>query len=121
MYYQNCSRIEFHYSNGGVKTYTSGAGASGTATESTLITCDPALQCRFGDSVAAALGETLTVTKLSDANNHDAGRVTGESFTAAWNALYQAQPAVQANSLQPTIDALTARIAALENKTQSLP
>ncbi|MGL5059719.1 MAG: hypothetical protein ACRC62_07025, partial [Microcoleus sp.] len=69
-----------------------------------------------GDAIAAALGETLTAAKLSDAASTTAGRVTGAEFVSAWNALYEQQPAVQANSLQPTIDALVARIAALEAK-----
>ncbi|MGL4617792.1 MAG: hypothetical protein ACRCZS_01860 [Chroococcidiopsis sp.] len=116
MTYMSCTQIQFFYSNGGVKTYTAYGNIGSGNAEVTLVTLDPVLPCRYGDAIAGALGETLTATKLSDANNHDAGRITGESFAAAWNALYQQQPAVQANSLQPTIDALTARIAALEAK-----
>lgn len=98
------TKVEFQYSNGAVKTITA------------LGDIAPPMQARYGDSIASVLGETLTTAKLTNPNSIDPGRITGESFAAAWQALYQAQPTVQANSLQPTIDALTARIATLEAK-----
>lgn len=111
--YINVHSIQFYYSNGGVKAYT-GAGFGITAEEKTLTVCDPVLPARYGDALSAALGETLTSTKLSNPENRDSGRITGESFVAAFNALYQAQPQVLQTYQQETIDALTARIAALE-------
>lgn len=106
--YANCTKVEFYYSNGGFKTFTPNGG--------NLATCDPAIQAKFGDSVASVLGETLTVGKLTNATNTDAGRITGEAFTNAFNVLFQAQPQVLAAYQQETIDALTARIASLESQ-----
>jgi hypothetical protein len=117
LWYQGCTRIEFYFSNGGVKTYTSGASGGSTAVANvTLINCDPAQPCRYGDSVASVLGQTLTAAQLSNANSLEVGRLTGEAFVAAVNTLYQAQPQVLATYQQATIDALIARIAALEAK-----
>lgn len=81
--YATVTKVEFHYSNGGLKTFTPGGG--------NLATCDPAIQARIGDSVASVLGETLTAAKLTNATNTDAGRLTGVEFVSAWNALYEAR------------------------------
>ncbi|MGL5064930.1 MAG: hypothetical protein ACRC62_33555, partial [Microcoleus sp.] len=93
MTYMNCSQVQFFYSNGSSKTYTSYGNIDSGNAEVTLATCDPVLPCRFGDAIAAALGETLTAAKLSDAASTTAGRVTGAEFVSAWNALYEQQPA----------------------------
>jgi hypothetical protein len=115
LYYQGCSQIQFFYSNGGVKTYTSGASTGSTLIDDVnLITCDPPLKCRFGDSIASVMGETLTAAQLANSADKNVGRLTGESFVSAFNQLYQAQSQVLAAYQQETIDALTARIAALE-------
>lgn len=116
MTYMNCSQVQFFYSNGSSKTYTSSGNIGSGNAEVTLATCDPVLPCRFGDAIAAALGETLTAAKLSDAASTTAGRVTGAEFVSAWNTLFMAQPQVLAAYQQATIDALTARITALEAK-----
>lgn len=79
--YFTFTKLQLIYSNGGIKTFSS------------LGDLSPVPQSRYGDSVAAALGETLTAAKLSDSSNRDPGRVTGEAFVSAWHALYQAQPA----------------------------
>lgn len=84
--YFNFTKLQFIYSNGGVKTYGLGD-------------LSPVPQSRYGDSIAAVLGETLTAVKLSDSSNRDPGRVTGEAFTSAWNVLYQAQPAPPSNGI----------------------
>ncbi|MGL5062848.1 MAG: hypothetical protein ACRC62_22970 [Microcoleus sp.] len=81
--YFTFQKLQVIYSNGGIKTFTA------------LGDLSPAPQSRYGDSIAAALGETLTSVKLSDSVNRDPGRITGEAFVSAWNALYQAQPAQQ--------------------------
>lgn len=114
MTYMNCSQVQFFYSNGSSKTYTSYGNIDSGNAEVTLATCDPVLPCRFGDAIAAALGETLTAARLTNSTDFDAGRINGAEFVAAFNALYQAQPQVLATYQQETIDALTARIAALE-------
>lgn len=107
--YLNVSRVEIYFSNGGVKSFSS-VGVVTTPSDQQLATFDPSIPCRYGDSVAAALGQTLTAAKLADANSNEAGRLTGAAFVSAWNILFQAQPAVQAQSLS----ALEARISALE-------
>lgn len=108
------SGVEFYYSNASKKSYGSIGWASGTGL--TLCNVDPVLPCRYGDSVASVLGQTLTAAQLSDANSIEVGRVTGEVFTAAFNQLFMSQPQVLAAYQQETIDALVARIAALENQ-----
>ena len=115
MAYIACSSVQLHFSNGGVKTYSS-VGTVVTQSDQNLATFDPAIPCRYGDSVSAALGEILTAAKVADANNNDPGRVTGAAFVSAFNQLFMAQPTVLAAYQQETIDALTARIAALEAK-----
>lgn len=115
MAYLACSGVQLHFSNGGVKTYSS-VGTVVTPSDQNLATFDPAIPCRYGDSVSAALGEILTAAKLTDANSNDPGRVTGAAFVSAFNELFMAQPTVLAAYQQETIDALTARIAALEIK-----
>lgn len=80
--YANVNKLEFYYSNGGMKTFTPGGG--------NLATCDPAIQARIGNAIAGVLGEILTAAKLTDAASLDAGRVNGQSFVQAYNILSQA-------------------------------
>jgi hypothetical protein len=83
----NTSKIEFRYSNGGVKTFV-GPGAP-NSNDVTLLTSSPSLPARYGNSIAAAQGEILTAIKLSNSQDKDPGRISGESFASAWWALYQ--------------------------------
>lgn len=95
--YASVSRVDFYFSNGGVKIFTPGGG--------NLATCDPPIQARIGNAIASVLGEILTAAKLSSPISADPGRVTGESFVQAWNILSQA---------------VLGRVTALESKTVTL-
>ena len=77
--YISCSQVQFFYSNGGLKPYTS-VGTIITPSDQNLASCDPPLPCRYGNSIASVLGETLTAAKLSNPSNTDAGRFDGRSF-----------------------------------------
>jgi hypothetical protein len=80
--YSSLVKIEFHFSNGGIKTYTGGANPN-------YGTMDPPQPARYGDSVAALQGEVLTAIKLADPANLDPGRITGKAFNQAWLATYR--------------------------------
>lgn len=81
--YAACNSITFYYSNGGSKTFTPSDG--------NFATCSPPIAARFGDSTISAQGETLTATKLTNPSSTDPGRVTGEAFVAAVNAILAAK------------------------------
>jgi len=82
--YFNVNSIEFWYSNGSKKVFA-GTGWQ-TGANITACTVDPALVCKYGDSIAAAQGEMLTAAKLADATNNDFGRVSGAVFDSAYNS-----------------------------------
>lgn len=81
--YAALSSFEFWYTNGSKKVFSPGGAPD-------ICTCDPAVICRYGDSISAAQGEMLTATKLSNADSNDYGRISGAAFVSAFNTLFAA-------------------------------
>jgi hypothetical protein len=82
--YARVSMVEFHFSNGGIKTYSPGVLPI-------VLELNPAQPARYGSSIEGAKGEVLTAIKLADPNSPDPGRINGIAFGQAWMALYQKQ------------------------------
>lgn len=82
-----CTKIEIHYSNGGVKTFN-GKGGGTKGADVNMLPSPVSVDFQYGqDPISAALGVSLTAAQLADAMDNTFGRVSGANYVSAFNRL----------------------------------
>lgn len=100
-----CTKVELHFSNGGIKTFAGKGNTSGSNIN--VLPSPVSADFQYGqDPISAALGVSLTAAQLSDGFDNTFGRTCGAVNVSAFNRL--AAPLLE-------------RIAALEAKVANLP
>jgi hypothetical protein len=82
-----CTKIEIHYSNGGVKTFN-GKGGGTIGANVNMLPSPVSVDFQYGqDPISAALGVSLTAAQLADAMDNTFGRLSGANYVSAFNRL----------------------------------